>query len=135
LAGRSTTPRQHLEGERLDDVVVGSAVEGVDLVGVAVLGGQHQDRGPDALRAKGAAHVVPVHHGQHDVEQDRVVGMLLGEPQALGAIGRHVDREAFGLQAGAQGSRQPHLVLHHEQPHHTSPDPRDPSCPVNLTAT
>ena len=37
-------------GERLRDVVVGAGVERLGLVELAVLGGEHQDRGPHALR-------------------------------------------------------------------------------------
>ena len=44
-------PRQQLaERERLDEVVVGAGVQPVDPVADGVAGGQHQDRGPDAVR-------------------------------------------------------------------------------------
>src|SRR6266545_1587678 len=103
--------------EGLGEVVVRARVERLDLVPLAVLRGEHEDRRPDALAPQGAAHPVAVDARQHDVEHDGVVRVLAGQPQAVGAVVGHVDREPFGLQTEAQAGRQPRFVLHHENPH------------------
>src|SRR5512132_2525975 len=108
---------QHRVRERLGQVVVGAAVEGLDLVQLALLGGQHQDRGPDAVAAQGRAQPVAVDPGQHDVQDDHVVGVLAGHPQPVGAVQGHVDREPLGGQPVAEPGGQPPLVLHHQHPH------------------
>ena len=68
--GRGGAPRrisarsrasEHDERERLRQEVVGAGVERLGLVVLAVLGGEHQDRRPDAFVAQRAAHLVAVH--------------------------------------------------------------------------
>ena len=62
------------EGERLDEVVVGAEVEGVDLVVLAVLGAQHHHRVSRRSAARNCtAHVVAVQPRKHDVEDHGVV--------------------------------------------------------------
>ncbi len=103
--------------ERLRQVVVGTAVEGTDLVRGAVPRGEHQDRRPDASLPQLLTDLEAADFGQHQVEDDGVVRLLAGEPQAIGAVERHVDGEAIGLQAVPQASRQPLFVLDHEHTH------------------
>ena len=52
---------EHDERERLRQEVVGAGVEGFGFVVLAVLGGEHEDRCPDALLAQGRADLVAVH--------------------------------------------------------------------------
>ena len=81
-------PRDQLgEQERLDDVVVGAAVEAVQAVGERVAGGE-QDQPRVAALAHHAEQTEAVAAGQHDVEDDEVgpepVEQLL-EPLAVAA--------------------------------------------------
>jgi hypothetical protein len=103
--------------ERLGEVVVGAVVERLDLVPLALLGGQHEDRGPDPLAAQGRAEPVAVDAGQHDVQHDHVVGVLAGQPEAVGTVQGDVDGEPLGGQPVAEPGGQPPLVLHHQHPH------------------
>ena len=66
--------QQHVLGEGLGYVVVGSGVKPGHDVPVCALGGQHDDRrrGRLGIRPKSAAHRQPVHSREHDVEQYKV---------------------------------------------------------------
>ena len=108
---------EHRERERLGQVVVRAGVEPLDLVPLAVLGGEHQDRRPVLLGAQRLADLVAVDPGQHQVEHDRVVGVLPGQPQPVGPVVRHVDGEALGLEPDPQRRREPHLVVDDEHSH------------------
>ena len=108
---------QHGVREWLGQVVVGTAVEGTDLVRGAIPRGEHQDRRPDASLSQLLTDLEAVDFGQHQVEHDGVVRLLAGQPQAVGAVERHVDGEAIGLQPVAQAGRQPLFVLDHEHTH------------------
>jgi hypothetical protein len=92
-------------------------VERLDLVPLALLGRQHEDRGPDPLAAQSLAQPVAVDAGQHDVQNDHVIGALTGQPQPVGAVQGDVDREPLGDQAVAEPRGQPPLVFHHQHPH------------------
>ena len=100
---RADAGQQHDEGERLGQVVVGAEVEGVGLVVLAVLRGQHEDRHPVLAAAQPLDDPVARQLGQHDVEDHRVVGRLLRQVQAVRAGVREVDGEALGAQARAAG--------------------------------
>ena len=95
---RANPGDQHRERERLGQVVVGAGVEGLGLVEVAVLGREHEDRRPVAGLAQIGADLEAVATGQHDVEDDQVVGAL-GRPPGPSRRRGHLDREALGLQA------------------------------------
>ena len=71
--------------EGLGQIVVGPQLETDDAVHGVSARGQHQDRHV-AARADLAAHIEPVHVGQHQVEDDRVEGVarLQGEPGRAG---------------------------------------------------
>ena len=97
--GRGGAPRrmsarsrasEHHERERLREEVVGAGVERLGLVVLAVLGGEDQDRRPDALVAQRAAHLVAVDAGEEDVEHDGVVRAL--RAPARGRRGRRARR-------------------------------------------
>ena len=68
---------------RLGDVVVGADLQPDDLVDLAVLGGQHDDRHGAAL-AQLPAHVDAGQAGQHEVEQDEVGAVLVELGQCVG---------------------------------------------------
>jgi hypothetical protein len=94
----------------------------------AVLRREHQDRRPVLGGAQLRADRVAVHPGQHDVEDDHVVGVLGGEPHpvapVVGDVG-DVDGEALARQTAGQHVGEPFLVLHQQQPHAEQSDDRD----------
>ena len=108
---------EHRERERLGEVVVGAGVERLGLVEVAVLGREHQDRGPDAGGPEVGADLEAVAAGQHDVEHDQVEGALGGPPQAVEAVSGDLDAEALGFQAPLDGGGDLGVVLHQQQLH------------------
>ena len=114
---RAQAREQHDERERLRQEVVGAGVERLGLVVLAVLGGEDEDRGPDALVAQRPAHLVAVDAGQEDVEHDRVVGALPGPPQAVVAVVGDVDVEALGREAVGDRRREELLVLDDQNSH------------------
>ena len=109
--------RQLGEGERLDQVVVGAGVEPGDAVGHGVARGQEQDRGLHAPAAQPAADLEPVDAGQHDVEDDRVVGGDGDPVERLFAAAGEVDGVALLGQPAAEQAGQPRLVFDHQDAH------------------
>jgi hypothetical protein len=107
---------QLLEGERLDEVVVGTGVEPFDPVGGAGAGGEHEDRHPVAFAAHDAAHRQAVEHGHADVEDDDVGGSGAHLLQRR----RPVDGGDDVVPLEGQGAlhRSPHgrIVIGHQHP-------------------
>jgi len=87
------------------------------LIPLAVLGGEHQDRGPVLLRAQRRADPIAVEARQHQVQHDRVVLVLAGQPQTIDAVAGQIDREALRLQPDPQGPAESLLVLDDEYAH------------------
>ena len=116
------------QAERLDQVVVRACVEAPDPVADPVPGRQQQHRDPAARFAQPPAHPDPVQAGQHDVEDDRPVGVLGRQPQALPAVGGDVHRVAFLLQRTFEQPGHPGLVLDHEHSHGPVSSSRSSSC-------
>ena len=109
--------QQLLEGERLGQVVVGTAVQAGDPVRDRGAGGQHQDRRPHPLRAQPAADLEPVEVGQPHVEQDDVVLTLARRCQRLRPGADDVDDvAALGEATGHQGGEL-RLVLDQQHAH------------------
>ncbi len=92
--------QQHLDAERLRDVVVGAQREADDLVGFLGLGGEHEDRYGSRRfgRPKLPANVQAVHPRQHQVQDDQVGRIGLRAAQPFKAVVGHGDFVAFALQ-------------------------------------
>ena len=107
--------------EGLGHVIVGAEAEATDLgvdVGVA---GEDEDRCVDAREAQLLQHVVAVHVGQGQIQQDDVVIIELAEIDAfLAQIGR-VDIEPFRLQHQLDALGRRGIVLDQQYPHLESP--------------
>jgi hypothetical protein len=117
---------QHGEGERLAQVVVGAGVEPLRLVEVAVLGGEHEDRRPDAGPAQLGADPVAVAARQHDVEQDQVVAALAGPPEALGPSAATSTVKPSAVSPRRRAAASGGVVVHQQQLH------RHPSRPETM---
>ena len=108
---------QLFEVERFGQVVVGSAVEGVDLVAHLVAGGEHQDgqiRAPEADALKDAVAVQP---RQHNVEQDQIHRLVGGHPQAVFAVVGADGAVAVGRQTTLQEPHYRRIVLDQQDQH------------------
>ena len=103
--------------ERLGHVIVGAEAERADLAVHFADAGQDQHRRADLRGAKLLEHVIAVHVGKVQVEQDDVVIIQLAEIEAFFAKIGGVDVEAFGAehQLDALGRRR--LVLNQQDPH------------------
>jgi hypothetical protein len=108
---------QDREGERLAEIVVRAGVEPLGLVEVPVLRGEHEDRRRVPAMAEVGAHPVAVAARQHDVEQDQVVGALLGPPEPFESVPDDLDRETLRGQTTPQRARDLGVVLDEQQLH------------------
>ena len=107
--------------ERLGDVIVGAEAEAADLRIHLGDARQDQHRRLHLGDAQLLEHVVAVHVGQVEVEQDDVVIIQLAEVQALLAeIGR-VDVEAFGREHELDRLGGGRLVLDQQHAHRKCP--------------
>jgi hypothetical protein len=113
------------KGERLAQVVVRAGVQSLGLVVLAVLRGEHEDRGGVAVRAQVGADPVAVAARQQNVEHDQVVGPLAGAPQPLEPVVGRLHREPLGGQSPAQGRGDLGVVLHDQQLHPGPPAHHD----------
>lgn len=89
----------------------------LDLVPFAVLGGEEEDRGPVAVLAQRLADAVAVHAGHHDVEDDGVIVGVGGHGQAGLPVVGDVDDHPLGLETASHAVGEPHLIVHHQNPH------------------
>ena len=90
-------------GERLRQEVVGSPVERLGFVELAVLGGQDQHGRPDVGLAKLPAHLVAVEAGHHHIQTDEVRVFSAEKIHRLQAVARGDDLVALHGQHFAQG--------------------------------
>ena len=101
-------PRHQLvEGERFHQVVVGAEVETADAVLCLVVGRQDQHVTIVAVAAQRRQHRESIDTGQHQVENDRIVGVGGDIGQRLFAIEGLIERKPLGLQPGGEGALQP----------------------------
>ncbi len=91
------TGHEFVGTERLYDVVVGTEAQAPYLVDV-FLPGRYEDDGNILRFADRAADLEPVPAGQHDVEDDEVIGFLKGLLLPRIAVKRHIDGKAVGFQ-------------------------------------
>ncbi|MQY40356.1 hypothetical protein SRB17_83890 [Streptomyces sp. RB17] len=61
------------------------------------------------------AHAVAVRAGQHDVQDNHVVILLLRQVQTGDAVMGRIHGEALGAQAAGQGGGEAFLVLHDQE--------------------
>jgi hypothetical protein len=111
--GRLDAAAELAHREGLGDVVVGADLQPADLVGLASLRGQHDDRHL-AAGAELAADFDAVQLGQHQVEDDQVEAPLLEAPQRLPAVQRRGDVVAVLPQRVAEQRLNRLLVVDEE---------------------
>lgn len=111
-------PREQLvEREWLHEVIVGAQIEPGHPIGDGIARGQHEHVRRVARRAQLAEDREAVEPRQHDVEDDDVVRVVLGVPQALDAIAGRVDRVADVAQPARERLPQRPVVLDDQQAH------------------
>src|ERR1039457_6357604 len=83
----------------------------------AVSRGQHEHRGPLSLFPEPAAELESVEVREHDIQDDRPVGVLGGQPHAVLAAAGDVDGVPFLLKRAFEEPGHPGFIFHHEHPH------------------
>ena len=108
---RADASHQFLGAERLDDIIVGAGIEGLDFVAFGVANGEHDD-GDVARLANFAADVQAGHAGHVDVEKNQggVIGAKLFE--GLFACLGFEDGVALGAESCADDAANLRLVIH-----------------------
>lgn len=101
--------QQFVQFERLDDVVVGAAVQAADAVAELVARGHQQHRGGVVALAQRAQQRQAGLAGQADVQQDQLVGVVDQRKLRLHPID---PRAEFALQRGLQRVAQHRVVFH-----------------------
>src|SRR4051812_36871968 len=107
-------PRQQLLAlERLDQVIVGAAVEAGDAVLGLGAGGQHQDRHV-AIAAQAPTDLDPVESRQAEVEDDEVGKEAGSDVERLGSVGGGADFVALVAERAAEHVGDVDVVLDDE---------------------
>jgi len=114
---RAEASQQLGERERLGQVVVGAGVQTRDAIGDRVPRGEHQDGAPSPRFAQLPAHLEAVQVGQHQIQDDGVVGVLGPEPHGVLATAGDIDRVALLFERALEQAGHLDLVLHHEHAH------------------
>ena len=113
-------PREDLlHPKRLGHVVVGAAVDPLDLLVPAAARRQHQHRHGEPRVAPAPQDREAVDAGQAKVEHDRVVAFRLSEEIGALAVGRAIDRIPGVAERRRELTRQPRFVFDHQDPHLT----------------
>ena len=112
--------------EWLGDIIVGAEAQGPDLRIHLADARQDQHRGRNLGGAKLLEHVIAVHVGQIEVEQDDVVIIELAEIEAFLAKIGGVDVEAFRAEHQLDALGDGRLVFDQQNPHAIYPLVRPP---------
>jgi hypothetical protein len=117
-AGARTNPgEQHVERERLRQVVVGPCLQAANDVFRRIAPRQQQDWGRDVLAPDPAGYLEPVDERHHHVQDDDVERLALGGAQGGRAVVAHVDRMPFVLEFAAHVLRDLHVVVDQQDFH------------------
>ena len=119
LAGGAPQDRLHArddlgEAERLGDVVVAAGPQRLDLVLDPVLGGQEQDRRPEAALAEPAPTSIPSMSGSIQSSTIRSGSNVIAAASASRPVARLLDLEALVAQRGRDGVDDRRLVVDDE---------------------
>ena len=106
--------QEFVEGKGLGQVVVRARIETAHDVLGRVTGGQHENRGFDALATQLTGEFEPALLGKLDVQHDQVIGTEVSELGALLAVGCHVHSVTLFLQPLLEEPGRLRIVLHHE---------------------
>jgi hypothetical protein len=109
------------ERERLDQVVVRSAVQPDDPVLDRVFRGENQNRSLKALLARSSQDLESAAAGKHQVQKQKIEGLCRGQEEPFFSVTSDGHGIVFGLQALFEGSGDLHFVFHQQNPHGLHP--------------
>jgi len=122
---RARTGDELAQRERLDEVVVGAALEAAHAVLDGVARGEHQHRQVRALRAHAAQGLEAVDAGEADIQDQEVVRVLAdGHGHGFTAFGA-IDHPALGAQGTRGGIGQQGIVFDKQDTHGRHSDGSD----------
>src|SRR5207244_8077650 len=104
--------------DRLGRVSLASEAEPSDLAGRRARSRESEDRHAATLVAQRAKHAVPVHAGEHQVENDEIGPAASRAREALRPVLHDIDVVAFYLEVVAQPVGEVGIVLDDEDPLH-----------------
>jgi len=107
---------QLVEAEGLREVVIRAGIEPGDLVAGLAQRREHDDREVAAAAPQGAADLLSVELGEHEVEDGEIERSALRQPKAAAAILRDGHVVPLVGESGPQEFDDPRLVLDHEDP-------------------
>src|SRR5207249_4995542 len=97
---------------------VRAEAQAANLVGLLAAGRENEDRHAPTLVAQRSQHAIPVHAGEHQIEDDQVGPAAACARQSLGAVLDDVDVVALDLEVVAQPVGEVGVVLDDEDPLH-----------------
>src|SRR5579859_6093404 len=106
--------QQHLEGERLDDVIIGSSVEPTHLIGWSVFSREEQNGQALLGGAESLEHTQTIKARHHDIQNDQVGSLLADELDALLAILSGDDGETFQRETTAEHTGDRLIIVDHD---------------------
>ncbi len=118
---RADPGEQLVKAERLREVVIGAAVEPAHDVLDRIARRQHQDRRVASLAPEFLRHLKPGLLREHDVEQDHVVLVDVGQHRGFRAVGGDVHDVTFLLESLLDEAGNLPVVFHQENFHGAYP--------------
>ena len=123
------TGHELVERERLGDVVRRSQLEAAELDVELRAPGQDEHGQVGTGVAQALEHRQPAEAGQHEVEDDQIVGAGQRRVEPRGTVAGGVHGQPLGLERVPDEGDEVRLVLDHENPHGDQPAPRG-SCAI-----
>ncbi len=124
---RSQAREQLVEGERLDEIVVGAGVESRDAIDDRVACRQHENRHLETSGTQRARHGDAVTMRKHVIEHHGVVLVQRGVLHGVVTVGDEIDRVSALAEAAREHRPQLRIVLDNQQSHQTRVR-QEPAC-------
>ena len=108
---------EFVDVEGFREVVVGAEVEAFEAFVEGAAGGDEDDGDGEALVAEVPQDAQAVAAGDHDIEDEGIVGARGGEGVGIVAVVAKIDHEALRLEALADEGGELLVVFHHQDFH------------------
>ena len=115
---KGADPRKQLvERKGLGQIIVGPAIESCHPVGHCIFRRQHDDGCPLLSPPHPPQDVKSVSIRQHDIENDRIIGILGPHPEGIFGRCRYIDGIILLMQSPLQQRRHFSFIFYNENPH------------------
>ncbi|MNP06610.1 hypothetical protein D3C76_986020 [compost metagenome] len=106
--------------KRFSHVIIGSGIQSLDHILHTVPRGENQDRRPHPFGPASAHDLQPVHAGQHHIQHQQVINILLGHITSLLAAAGRIHLISFFFKQRFERLKQIGIVFHDEYFHRFS---------------